>query len=26
VLEHGMSIPSAYCRLGSFQQYVPVKK
>lgn len=26
VLEHGMSIPSAYCRLGSFQQYLPVKK
>ena len=26
VLEHGMSIPSAYCRMGSFEQYVPVKK
>jgi hypothetical protein len=26
VLEHGMTIPSAYCRLGSFQQYLPVRK
>jgi hypothetical protein len=26
VLEPGTTIPSAYCRLGSFQQYVPVKK
>jgi hypothetical protein len=26
VLEHGATIPSAYCRLGSFQQYLPVKK
>lgn len=26
VLEHGATIPSGYCRLGSFQQYVPVKK
>ena len=26
VLEHGATIPSAYCRMGSFQQYVPVRK
>jgi hypothetical protein len=26
VLEPNATIPSAYCRLGSFQQYVPVKK
>lgn len=26
VLEPGATIPSAYCRLGAFQQYLPVKK
>lgn len=26
VLEPNATIPSAYCRLGSFQQYLPVKK
>lgn len=26
VLEPNATIPSAYCRLGSFQQYVPIKK
>jgi len=26
VLEPNATIPSAYCRLGSFQQYVPVRK
>jgi len=26
VLEPGARIPSAYCRLGAFQQYLPVRK
>lgn len=26
VLEPNATIPSAYCRLGAFQQYLPVKK